>query len=323
MPDPKKILITGASGYLGFQLGERLCKDLPVVGVDIRARQDTHFPIQVLDIRSPKLAQLIADEHITHVVHLACVVEPSHDARRDYDIDVNGTRNLLQACLAGGVQHITVTSSGAAYGYHADNPHGLVETDPLRGNDSFSYSAHKRIVEELLASQRKSHPELKQLIFRPGTVLGAHTNNMITRLFDGKRILTVSGSPSPFVFIWDQDVLAAIEKGIRENKTGIFNMAGDGALSMPEIAQLLHKPVLNLPAWFLRGLLALGKLLRLTRYGPDQVDFLRYRPVLLNTALKEKFGYPLQKTSRETFEFFLAARRRREGPTPAAREPRP
>lgn len=304
----KKILITGAAGYLGFQLGERLCRDFPVLGVDIRARNDAHFPIHVMDIRSPQLAQLIADEHITHVVHLACVVEPSRDAQRDYDIDVNGSRNLLDACVQHGVQHLTVTSSGAAYGYHADNPDWLTETDPLRGNDSFSYSAHKRLVEELLASHRRSHPALKQLIFRPGTVLGAHTRNLITRLFEGKRILSVSGSPSPFVFIWDQDVLAAIEQGIRTDKTGIYNMAGDGALSVQEIAQLLHKPVLDLPAWLLRLLLGLGKWLRLTRYGPDQVDFLRYRPVLLNTALKEKFGYALQKTSRETFEYFAEHR---------------
>jgi UDP-glucose 4-epimerase len=51
-----------------------------------------------------------------------------------------------------------------------------------------------------------------------------------------------------------------------------------------------------------------GKLLRLTRYGPEQLDFLRYRPVLLNTALKERFGYVPAKTSAEAFEAFVRAR---------------
>lgn len=300
----KKLLITGAAGYIGFQLGERLCKAFSVVGVDIQTRNDAHFPLHRLDIRSPKLSQLIADESITHVLHLACVVEPSNNAQRDYDIDVNGTRNVLEACVANGVEHLTVTSSGAAYGYYANNPAWIVETDALRGNEEFSYAAHKRLVEEILADYRNSHPHLKQLIFRPGTVLGKNTNNLITRLFQGKRLLTISHSPSPFVFIWDQDVIGAIEKGVRENKTGQFNMAGDGALTVPEIAALLGKRVINVPAWAIKIGLMIGRTLGLTRYGADQINFLRYRPVLLNRALKEEFGYSLQKTSRETFLLF-------------------
>ena len=300
----KRILITGAAGYIGFQLGERLCRDFSVVGIDIRSPNDAHFPIHVMDIRSPKLKQFLADEDITHVVHLACVVEPSKDPQRDYDIDVNGTRNLLQACVCNNIKHITVTSSGAAYGYHADNPEWIVETDALRGNNEFSYAAHKRLVEEILAGYRQTHPSLNQLVFRPGTVLGSHTDNLITQLFTGKRLLSVSGSPSPFVFIWDQDVITLIESGIREEKVGLYNMAGDGAMSIQEIAKVLNKPVLNLPAWLLKLALHIGSALGLTRYGPDQINFLRYRPVLLNHALKEKFGGQLQKTSRETFLYF-------------------
>lgn len=304
----KKILITGAAGYIGFQLGERLCREYAVVGVDIRSRADAHFHIETMDIRSHRLAQFMADENVTHVVHLASIVEPSRDVSRDYDIDVNGTRNLLEACVKNNVQHLTVTSSGAAYGYHADNPAWLKESDPLRGNDEFSYAAHKRIVETILARYREHYPALQQLVFRPGTVLGANTDNMITQLFNGRRLLTISGSESPFVFIWDQDVVGAIEKGLREDKTGIYNLAGDGALTMRDIAALINKPVMNLPAGLLRWLLRIGKLLKLTRYGPDQINFLRYRPVLSNQALKDTFGYCLNKTSRETFEFFLAHR---------------
>ena len=44
--------------------------------------------------------------------------------------------------------------------------------------------------------------------------------------------------------------------------------------------------------------------MRLTQYGPEQVDFLRYRPVLVNRRLKEEFGYVPRKTSAEVFEFW-------------------
>src|SRR5690606_38772840 len=101
------------------------------------------------------------------------------------------------------------------------------EQDALRGNPEFAYSDHKRQIEEMLADYRERYPHLQQLIFRPGTVLGTETRNQITNLFIAPRILALKGSDSPFVFIWDQDVIGAMEMGIRQDKTGIFNMAGD------------------------------------------------------------------------------------------------
>src|SRR5690554_2463883 len=237
MNPEKRILITGAAGYIGHQLGNRLAQDYFVFGTDINKRDGLEFPLEVLDVRDPKLVLTLAEYRITHVIHLASVLQASPDRQRDYDIDVNGTRNVLEACVAAKVKHITVTSSGAAYGYHPDNPAWIDEDDPLRGNPEFAYSDHKRQVEELLASYRQQHPELQQLIFRPGTVLGADTRNQITGLFLAPRLLAIRGSDSPFVFIWDQDVVGAMDKGIREEQTGRFDMAGGWARRIRVIAR--------------------------------------------------------------------------------------
>jgi len=51
----------------------------------------------------------------------------------------------------------------------------------------------------------------------------------------------------------------------------------------------------------------------LTQYGPDQILFMQYRPVLDNRKLKEVFGYTPQKTSLETFLFYLKAKKMRIG----------
>lgn len=302
----KRILITGAAGYIGHQLGNRLAAHYSVIGTDICTRDHLDFAINILDIRDDKLAQLLIDEQITHVVHLASILQASKDRARDFDIDVNGTRNVLECCVKAGVQHLTITSSGAAYGYHADNPAWIDEHHALRGNTEFAYSDHKRKIEELLKEFRQKHPELQQLIFRPGTVLGADTRNQITGLFMAPRILALKGSDSPFVFIWDQDVINAMEMGIKEDKTGIYNMAGDGALTMTQIAAKLNKPLLTLPVWVVKAALQVAKW-RGKPTGPEQVSFLRYRPVLANRRLKEEFGYQPAKTSAETFEYFMAA----------------
>ena len=63
----------------------------------------------------------------------------------------------------------------------------------------------------------------------------------------------------------------------------------------------------------LKGALALLKPLGLTQYGPEQLDFLRYRPVLLNTRLKTVFGYVPRLTSSQVFDLY---RRARQGQLP-------
>ena len=314
----RPVLITGAAGYLGSQLLAALVSGAaavgPIVAVDVR-----DIPAQKrlpgieycrADVRSAELAELFKSRAPGIVVHLASIVTPGKDSNREfeYSVDVLGTENVLEACLAAGVGKIIVTSSGAAYGYHADNPAWITEDWPVRGNETFAYAHHKRLVEEMLARWRAEHPELKQVVLRVGTILGATVHNQITDLFEKTRLIAIRGSDSPFVFIWDQDVAGSILHAISTDKTGIFNVAGDGALTMREIASRLGKPCIVLPAWLIGAALAVLKVLHLTQYGPEQVDFLRYRPVLDNRRLKEEFGYVPRKTSSEVFDFWRACR---------------
>jgi len=308
------IFITGTSGYIGSLLVETMVsmRDRfgPILASDIReVKVDEGQSITrlVLDVRSGEMERILRQNAIATVVHLAGIVTPGkrHDRESAYQVDVLGTKNVLESCLKAGVRHLIVTSSGAAYGYHADNPDWLDEGDPLRGNPEFAYADHKRQVEEMLLQARKEHPELKQLILRPGTILGTSTSNQITDLFQKRVMLGVRGSKTPFVFIWDQDVIAIIIKGILEEKTGIYNLAGDGAMGLQEIAGILNKPLMRLPVWILRSGLFVLRRFGLTQYGPEQVDFLRYRPVLSNRRLKEEFGYTPQKSSRQVFEYYL------------------
>ena len=309
-----RVLITGGGGYIGGHVGAQLvAQGAFVVGTDLRARSDRTFPVLALDVRDRALEHVLREHAITHVVHLASVLESTRDRARDYDIDVNGTRTVVESCLAAGVRHLTVSSSGAAYGYHADNPEWIDEQDPLRATESFAYAHHKRLVEELLAGYRSSHPQLAQLVLRIGTVLGETTRNQITALFERTRMIVVQGSDSPFVFVWDRDVAAIITKGVLGSQSGIFNVAGSGRLTVHELAHRLGKPTMTIPAWGLKVALGLARAMGVGRYGPEQVDFLRYRPVLSNRRLIAEFGYTPQKTTAEVFEVWVNAQRGVQG----------
>lgn len=312
----RRILVTGGGGYLGTALLRALAPRLNagelerVVATDVRptAPQSQLPGVEYLqhDVRESGLAEVLTARRIDTVVHLAAIVTPGAKSNREleYAVDVTGTRNVLEACVAAGVRQIVVTSSGAAYGYHADNPEWLTESDPVRGNESFAYSHHKRLVEEMLAEFRERHPALRQVVLRVGTILGETTRNQITALFERPRLIAIRGSRSPFVFIWDQDVVGVIDHAIRHDAAGIFNVAGDGALSIQEIAQRLGKRCVTLPPALLRVALAVLHRFGLTQYGPEQVDFLRYRPVLDNHRLKAELGYVPRMTSAEAFDFY-------------------
>src|SRR5699024_2351482 len=103
----QRILITGAAGYIGKMLLRKLGRNHPVYGLDIRDDLTHNPPIHAGDIRDPELHTLLKSLEITHVVHLASVLESSGDPARDYDIDVNGTRNVIEACIRADVQHVT------------------------------------------------------------------------------------------------------------------------------------------------------------------------------------------------------------------------
>lgn len=306
-----RVLITGGSGFLGSHVASMLAERADVeivIAADLRAGTAdddiTHVVLDVTD--AANIAPVLREHRIDTVVHLAAIVNPGTDVDLEYRVDVTGSANVLAACVETGVSRIVVSSSGAAYGYHADNPEWIDESQPVRGNDAFPYSKHKRLVEEMLAEYRGTHPQLEQVIFRISTILGPDVHNQITALWDGRRILSITGSGSPFVFVWVDDVAAAMVRAATDGPAGIFNVAGDGRLTVSEIAARLGKPLLTIPAWALTAALSVGRMLRLTPHGPEKVPFLRYRPVLTNDRLKNEFGFTPTRTSRESFDEYLA-----------------
>jgi UDP-glucose 4-epimerase len=92
---------------------------------------------------------------------------------------------------------------------------------------------------------------------------------------------------------------------IESDITGNYNLAGDGFLTAKEVAKKFNKVYLALPAPIVQTGLAVLKKFNLSQYGPEQIDFLRYRPALDNEKSKRDFTYQYRRTSEEAIDNFL------------------
>jgi len=309
-----KILVTGAAGSLGQGLIKKLIADnsIEVFATDIKPdpflhKDNLHY--MVYDLRDPKLTDWINEIKPDQIIHLASILQISATMSREqaYEIDVRATKKLLETCVALKVKKIIVTTSGAVYGYFEENKNIITEQRPPKGNKDYFYSAHKAEVESIMAEYRKKQPQLKQLIFRPGAILGPNFEGPVVNLFQQKLITGLIGYPGPFNFIWSEDVIDWIIEGLNSDITGEYNVAGDGILSMKEIAQKLNKFYLALPAWLIQLILFIAKPLGLTQYGPEQVKFIKFRPVLSNEKIKASFKHQPRYNSNEVIDAFLEA----------------
>lgn len=313
------VAVLGSSGYLGQKVVSTLARQKRpserILALDVRevapGERLAGVDYEVLDVRSARLQELLADNCIGAVVHLAAIAAPAVDmtCQEQYAIDVDGTHNVLEACKETGVRHLTVLSSGAVYGSTASGTERLAEDAPLLGDGSL-YLRHKRLVEELLARYRTQHPSLPQLVFRPAIALGRGTRNPIADFLARAVLFDIMEAPVPFSFILDDDLVACVVKGVHEERSGIFNVAADGEVGIHEIARLTGARRVTLRAGTLRRWVRALRFCHLTKVTPEQVSFLQHRPLLANEALKREFGFMPTMTSREVFETWWSARRK-------------
>jgi UDP-glucuronate 4-epimerase len=166
MPD-KKILLTGAAGFIGFHTAQRLlARGYTVVGLDNlnsyydvslkqarleQLRRAPNFRFEQLELadREP-MANLFAKERFARVVHLAAQagVRYSLEAPHAYiDSNVTGTLNILEGCRHNGIEHLVYASTSSVYGANTKMPFSVHD---IADHPVSLYAATKR-ANELMA----------------------------------------------------------------------------------------------------------------------------------------------------------------------------
>lgn len=304
----KSIAVTGIAGYLGKRLLKLLDGDpeiTSIVGLDVRPLDATSEKLAFFqkDINDP-LEEIFKNNGVEGVVHLAFAVNPLRDARAMTRINVDGTENLLRACDATGVKKIVVASSATAYGAHPDNPDFLREDHPLRGNDDYQYAREKVVVERLCAQYAGSHPEAAVCVVRPSTIMGPNVGNYISRFVSRRLVFTVSGSNPRMQFVHEDDAARAFYAVLKKGKSGAYNIAGDGPLTIDEVNALVGKRPIRLPAWLVYPVANTMWRLRLSEAPGPMVHFVRYPWVVDTSKITNELEFEFEKTTEEAFLTF-------------------
>ena len=306
----KNILITGVSGYFGQKLVsffenkeeiERIC------GIDIRppAFHSPKLSFVKCDVRAD-LKEAFNGRKIDCVIHTAYILPPIHDTTLMEDINVNGTKNVLNAAAIHGVGQILDCSSGTAYGFHPDNPKYLVEESPLRGNDDFTYAKNKKEIEAWIRDFEKEHPDILLTTIRPCFVVGPGFTNPLARHLC-KKICILPDETALFQYIHEDDLVDIMHHLLKKRKKGIYNLAADGTMTFDEMIRILGGYPLKVPTrilWPLNNLMWRLRLSFMTEFPSPCLNMIRYPWIVSNAKVKKDLGYRFKYTTREAFEDF-------------------
>ncbi len=307
---PQRVGVTGAAGYIAGRLIQRLVameSVQSVLATDIRQPRPIPSPkVEFVrqDVGEP-FPELVAGRELDTVVHLAYVLRPGHDRRAAHRVNVKGTANLLEASARAGVKHILYVSSTSVYGAYPDNPEFLSEDAPVRPLKGFQYSEDKAEAEGLLSAFAERNPGTAVTVLRVCPVLGPFADNFISRALSRRFLVAVRGYDPPMQFIHEDDLVDVMQRCLTDRRPGTYNLAGSGTVLWSEVAELLGRKPLTLPAPVLYTLAALGWSLRLQSESPARgLDFIRYRWNADTNKASRELGAEFRYTSRQALEAF-------------------
>ena len=316
-----RVAVTGASGYVGARLVERLeCEHRidRVLALDLRPPPRPFGPKTTFlqhDVSTP-LGREPLDGGIDALVHLAYVLNPGHDRERAHRVNVDGTENVLRTVADAGVRKVIYFSSTSVYGAHPDNPPELTEDLPPRPLRGFQYSEDKVLAEAIVQEFAARTPGVEATILRGSPVMWPNADNFISRAFLKPLLVAVIGYDPPMQFLHEDDVVDVLARCVLGTSSGLYNVGGDGAIRWSEMARMIGRRLVSLPAPVLYGATAAAWALRVQSDAPScGINFIRYGWTAGTEKIQRELGVAFRYSSREAWQAFAdRVRGRQPGP---------
>lgn len=226
-----RVLVTGSSGRLGAVTVNHLrAHGHLVTGVDVITSQTTDLLADIID----KNAVLSATKNIDAVIHTAAIhgkhYELNYPREAFIDINIYGTLNLLNACVANGVSRFLYTSTTSIYGdamVDAEKAVWVDEELPIKPRDI--YDITKQTAEQLCKDFFYAE-DLQTSVYRVGRFLPEDENLKLNhRLYRG--LDERDGA---------EGLRLALNQDFKEFE--IFNITSASPFNKDDLVELKHDP---------------------------------------------------------------------------------
>ncbi len=266
-----KVLLTGASGYLGSQLVNSWLEDDRIEKIITLDLKDPQFLFNKKNSKIHFLKGNLADIDlgkeletvgpIDAVLHAAYLIRQPYfkkDLKFQEHSNFQGSENAFRFAFRNNIPKLIQFSSVAIYGARKENTleRGFIESSETQEN-AIAYGRDKKLIEknlEDLAAQYRAPTQV--FVLRIGSVSGPFGKNLVKKKGLQKFLrgffpfIPVVGEHSMRQFVHEDDVIKAVNFCLfqdLEEKYLIFNVAPNEYLTFREIAKLLNKKVLQLP----------------------------------------------------------------------------
>ena len=289
----EKLLITGIAGGQGRLIARRVGDFFQVSGVDREPWEG--FPanvrMHVVDLRKRKFEDVFRTERPDALVHHAFVRHFRSAPHVRHEVNVLGTKRVLEYAIKYGVKRIVVISSSYVYGALPDNPYYVDEDYPLNVSRTYPEVRDLAEVDTLTTAFLWRHPEVTTAILRPVNTLGYYTNSAIKRYLTQRYVTTIMGFNPMMQFIHEEDVAEAVALALQTGAHGIFNVAGPGAVPLKVAVQETGGTAVPIPQSIARAVFS--RLFRLGLYHtpPGAMDFLKYPCTVDGSAFARTTGF--------------------------------
>jgi UDP-glucose 4-epimerase len=287
------VLITGIAGGQGRLIARRLASTFDLVGVD-RTYWEGHPPglrVHKVDIRKRKFEDIFRTERPSAVIHLAFIRHFRGDAETRHEVNVLGTKRLLEYAIAHGVKRIIVISSSYVYGALPDNPYYMNEDAPLNLSRNYPEVRDLAEVDTLASAFLWRHPEVATTILRPVNTLGYYVHSTMGRYLRGRYVPTIMGFNPMMQFIHEEDVAEAVALALQAGTHGVFNVTGPGAVPLKVAIREAGSTAVPFPEPVARAVFR-----RLFDWGfyptpPGAMSFLKYPCTLDGRRFQQATGF--------------------------------
>lgn len=317
-----KIIITGASGFIGRNLAESFHKEgekvlaigrSEFVGKALRENGIEFILAKIED--QPKINKVFCPADF--VIHCAGRAGDWWKYKDFYELNVTGTRNVINACRRNEIKKIIYISTSSLY-LNGRDRYNILETEPLP-KQIFNYGKTKLMAErELLELDKEG---LKTIILRPRAVYGKYEQNIVSRFLRlaGKKNLPLINGGRALV---DITYIGNLARAVRncfsapeEVWNEIYNISNGSPVTLKEwISQVLEifeqpfKPE-DIPESAAKRIAAMNELMSILPFGNKKPELTRFSVEYMGKSMtlsiekaKQKLNYIPEISNQEGFK---------------------